>query len=241
MNNDRRSQLLLVGFMAVVLGLRLVFNLNPISQLTDRLFGSVAQRLDHWSDSGNDSSLSPSQALTLSNQALTEDNQRLRSQLSFAGRTPYQTLAADVTRKSVNSPRKFVIINRGQQDGVKSGNAVVSGGFLVGVVSQVDNGSAEVQLITDSQFRATATAAGAEGVIKTEYGSLIFDLVPKPLAVQTLIRTDGVDGVLPPGLSVGRTAQAIGTSDSIFRRYLIVLPVNPAQLTEVLVVLEAAS
>jgi cell shape-determining protein MreC len=68
----------------------------------------------------------------------------------------YNIVTADVIIKSdVSIWRRSILINKGSQDGVKSGLTAVSGKYLVGKVSDVGPFTSRIQLITDPAFRCS--------------------------------------------------------------------------------------
>ncbi len=112
------------------------------------------------------------------------------------------------------------VINKGTGDGVRTGQAVVTGGGLVGRVTVAGGGSSTVKLLTDSDFgvQARATSTGTPGVISSSGGSPT-DLIMKttdlkaPVAVGATIATRGtaadaeLRSLFPPDIPIGRVTR----------------------------------
>lgn len=113
-----------------------------------------------------------------------------------------------------------ITINKGSGDGLRRGQAVVTGGGLVGKVDEVVGGSATVTLITDSSFGAQARVqrTGVTGVVQ-ESGGNPDDLVMKTTDVKAdvgrgariVTRGTAQDSQLaslfPPDIPIGRVTR----------------------------------
>ncbi len=113
------------------------------------------------------------------------------------------------------------VINKGTGDGVKAGQAVVTGGGLVGRVSVAASGSATVKLLTDSAFGVQARVAGDDatpGIVRASGGSPE-DLIMRttdlkaPVAEGAKIVTRGtasdakLSSLFPPDVPIGRVTR----------------------------------
>jgi rod shape-determining protein MreC len=103
---------------------------------------------------------------------------------------------------------RTVILNRGQDQGVEEGMAVISIQGVVGKIFQVDGGRSRVLLINDinsrvdavvQRSRARAIAAG------TLSGELMLKFLARRqnLEVGDVLISSGMDGVFPSGVVVG--------------------------------------
>jgi rod shape-determining protein MreC len=106
-----------------------------------------------------------------------------------------------------------VLIDRGREDGVADGMAVVSPEGLVGRVVLAAGAYAKVLLLVDPQHSVGArlTATGETGVLGGGgSGDLRLNLVDAeaPVEVGEIIVTSGYDrGLYPPGVPIGRVTQ----------------------------------
>ncbi|HMG39772.1 MAG TPA: rod shape-determining protein MreC [Acidimicrobiales bacterium] len=167
---------------------------------------------------------------------LREENQQLREQLASieAGEVsntdaaeqlaeltrslelPWAGDLPKVTAQVTSGPRSnfshAIEINKGSDQGIKVGMPAVTGGGLVGRVSQVSGGRATVELVSDPEFRVGVRLAGT-GALGTARGQgrgepLVVDASIEPgtdVAAGTGVVTSGVDRSLyPDAIPVGK-------------------------------------
>ncbi len=132
--------------------------------------------------------------------------------LPFAGDVP------KVTARVVSGPRSnfshAVEIDKGTDDGVVVGMPVATGGGLVGRVMQATGGSAQVELVTDPEFRVgvrlatTGDLGTARGQGRDEPLAVDSSISPRAeVAPGTGMVTSGIDrSAFPPGIPVGTVA-----------------------------------
>jgi rod shape-determining protein MreC len=110
-------------------------------------------------------------------------------------------------------------IDKGRSDGVRENQPVIAAGGLIGKVTSVTGGSAEVRLITDGQSGVSAQVfpAGVTGVIRPEVGNpedLLLEHVESGRRVteNTLVITSGftssrTESLFPRGIPIGRVTE----------------------------------
>ena len=148
---------------------------------------------------------------------LAQENRELRDLLGMRARLPATTRGAQILYQLADPYTLAVVIDRGQQDGVQPGSAVMDGFGVLGQVTRVHWATAEVRLLVDPRQ--------AMAVINTRTGqrSLAFGLPAdwgadahielrfEPIATQAMVgdvlTTSGIDGVYPPGLPVAQIVQ----------------------------------
>jgi rod shape-determining protein MreC len=156
--------------------------------------------------------------------AALAENAQLRKLLSLdrGGAIPsgYKEVTGEVTARSPTVWFADVMIDVGSGDGVAVDDPVVNGDGLVGTVSSVTGGSAQVALIADgsSAVSAKVVPLGVQGVIKPEVGNpgdLILDFIDsardihKGQAVVTAgWRAQGLASHFPPNLPIGEVTRA---------------------------------
>jgi rod shape-determining protein MreC len=168
------------------------------------------------------------------NERLRADVARLREEQARAAdvdellklRTvrPNDTYAlAAVVGRDPNVLRKLLLINRGDDDGIREGMPVLGrGGALVGTVERVQGGMSWVRLITDAQSdvnaliqesRAQAMASGQpSGAIAMEFLAQGVEVKPGDTVL-----TSGLGGSYPAGLLIGRVAKVDGNALDVFK------------------------
>ena len=112
-----------------------------------------------------------------------------------------------------------VKIDKGSSDGLKVDQPVIAARGLVGKVTQVTGGTAEVRLITDASSAVTAQVmpAGASGVVRPQVGNpddLLLDLVEgdRRVTEDTTVVTSGftsskVESLFPRGIPIGKVTK----------------------------------
>jgi rod shape-determining protein MreC len=158
-------------------------------------------------------------------QAALQENTQLRKALGFdrgsaLAESGLDPVTARVVSRSPTIWTSTLTIDVGSGDGVHPDDPVTSGGAMVGRVSSVEGGSAQVTLITDdsSAISAKVLPAGIQGVTRPVIGEpdeLILDYLNsmKPIAVGSPVVTSGweVDGEgsrYPPNLPIGEITKA---------------------------------
>jgi rod shape-determining protein MreC len=124
-------------------------------------------------------------------------------------------IAARVIARSPTVWYSSVKIDKGSGDGVRVDQPVLAAGGLVGKVTQVTGGTAEVRLITDASSAVTAQVmpAGASGVVRPQVGNpndLLLDLIEgdRRVTEDTTVVTSGftstkVESLFPRGIPIG--------------------------------------
>jgi rod shape-determining protein MreC len=170
--------------------------------------------------------------------------ERLRSFLGLAEAGIGKTVAARVIGRAPTPTRSLqtVTIDRGQSDGVKANDSVITPEGVVGRVLSVGTGSAVVQLITDAQseigamFRESRVQALFKGTgsrdlelsyIDDDYG----------IEVGAEVVTSGLDRIHPKGLPLA-IISSVGAKGDHFKMMFARPRVDLSRLEDVLVVIE---
>jgi rod shape-determining protein MreC len=128
-------------------------------------------------------------------------------------------VAARVIARSPSVWYSSVKIDKGSGDGVEEDQPVIAARGLIGKVTQVTGGTAEVRLITDASSAVTAQVMpeGASGVVRPQVGNpsdLLLDLVEgdRRVTEDTTVVTSGftstrVESLFPRGIPIGRVTK----------------------------------
>lgn len=121
-----------------------------------------------------------------------------------------------------------VAIDKGADDGVAAGDAVVvDGGHLYGVVHRVDAGSAVVRLAHSKASRIPSAILGTArtiGLVAGQEGTLLnMAYIPEDtdIAVGSVVVTSGLDSRLPPNLVLGVVTSVLHEDAAPFLEALI--------------------
>lgn len=103
-----------------------------------------------------------------------------------------------------------IALNKGQQDGITVGNAVVIGdGHLLGIVTGVTESSSIVRLTQSRESKIPAAILGQTrtiGLVEGQQGSVLhMQYIPEDAVIQAgdLVVTSGLEGSLPYGIVIG--------------------------------------
>ena len=155
-------------------------------------------------------------------EALRQENQRLRTLLEATQGRAYTFQFAEMKRVDLDPFSHKVWIDRGSQEGVVIGQAVIDGLGIVGQVEDVHRHLAAVRLISDPdhalpvQINRTGLRTVAYGSGETSY--LLMPNVPLQADVSPgdMIVTSGLGDRFPPGFPVGEVERVQRDSGATF-------------------------
>lgn len=138
-----------------------------------------------------------------------------------------------------------LIIDRGESDGVKTGDPVVSGSYLVGTISKVNKSYSVVETLLNPKINISAmesrsreTSYVTSTVQQALKGNCVFAGLDTSTAVSPggIIITSGIGGVYPKGLIIGHVSRIL-ESEYDLTSYAVVVPsVDFSSLEDVFVV-----
>jgi rod shape-determining protein MreC len=146
-------------------------------------------------------------------EALRAENTQLRRLLEARERVPRESTLAEILYQGRDPFSRKVIIDKGSQQGIAPGQAVIDDVGVVGQVTRVHPFLAEVTLITDKEqrtpvevvrngLRAVVYGGGDKGTLDLSYTASNADVQADDLLV-----TSGIDGTYPPGLPVAKVTK----------------------------------
>ncbi len=170
-----------------------------------------------------------------------KENESLQKLLGFVEAHNYTYEAAEVIAFDSSNIRGMVTINKGSENGLKPGMAVISDGFLVGQISEVFERTAKVQLVTDptSAIPVTLQSSTTSGIAKGEIGfGLSMEKIPQgeKIGEGDIVITSGLGGEMPKGLILGQVEQVERLENSLFMDALVRPSADTANLFRVLVI-----
>lgn len=178
-------------------------------------------------------------------EALRAENAELRQMLEARRRLPRQSTFAEILYSGRDPFSRKIVIDKGSQQGIRAGQAVVDDVGVIGQVTRVYPMLAEVTLITDKEQAIPvqvvrnglrAVAYGGEG------GTLDLRFMAANADVQNgdLIVTSGIDGTYPAGLPVAKVSRIERDAAYAFARISCVPIAGTDQHRQVLVVSQEA-
>jgi len=142
---------------------------------------------------------------------LEAENNALRSLLNFVPDKQARFVTARVIADTGGAFANSILLNTGQREGVRKGQAAVSGDGLVGRIAGVGKRSSRVLLITDlnSRIPVVVQPAGVRAIMagdNSEHPRLIHLPPGAIVGGGDRVVTSGHGGAFPPGLPVGRVS-----------------------------------
>lgn len=153
---------------------------------------------------------------------LEQENASLRGLLQMSKRVEVKSIAAEILYNAPDPFARKVILDRGAQQGVEAGLAVVDASGVIGQVTRVHPVQSEVTLLTDrnQSIPVSVVRNGVRGVLfGAGHGRLEmrYVLADADIRVGDQLVTSGLDGVFVPGLPVA-TVSAIDLNADAFAR-----------------------
>jgi rod shape-determining protein MreC len=182
------------------------------------------------------------QAQVVQLQSQVADTQALAALVNFSRSNPESAYtAATVIGRDPSPFLRYIIIDKGSNQGLRRGMPVVTDQGLVGRVDAVIGSAARVQLITDptSAVNVRLDKADREAVLTgTLSGDLALDLLPQDVSLQLgdVVLTSGLGGSYPPDLIIGQVVTVRRRDSDLFQQAFIQPVVDFAQLKIVLVI-----
>jgi rod shape-determining protein MreC len=146
-------------------------------------------------------------------EALEAESQRLRALRDSTADVTDRFIIGDIMDVDLDAFRERVLVDKGAQDGVFVGQAVLDAGGVFGQVARVGQLTSEVILVSDAThaipvqinrngLRTIAVGTGDMGRLKLPYLPTSVDVVAGDLLV-----TSGLGGGFPAGYPVGTVAE----------------------------------
>jgi rod shape-determining protein MreC len=166
---------------------------------------------------------------------------RLESILEFRQKTLPDTVAAQVIGRDATNWYRGVILNKGEQDGVRPDMGVVTPAGVVGRVVKATASSSVVLLVTDpnNAIAALVQRTRDEGIVegarsgraRLKYIPLLSSIHPGDRVV-----TSGLTGAFPRGIALGVVTHIEKEEGALFQSAELEPEVDLTKLEEVLVI-----
>jgi rod shape-determining protein MreC len=150
-----------------------------------------------------------------------KENERLKGLLGFVESGNYKYVPGEVISFDPSNVRGSITLNIGKKQGLKSGMAVISDGFLVGRIDEVQETQSKVRLITDplSAIPAVLQNSNVSGIVKGEIGfGVNMEKIPQGSGIKVgdTVISSGLGGDFPRGLIVGKIEKINKLENSLF-------------------------
>lgn len=171
---------------------------------------------------------------------LEEENSVLKEQLNLLNKGTDIKLAKIISRDYQND--RVFIIDKGTNDGVANGMAIISKGeVVIGRIIDASYSTSKVQTILDVQTKIAAVTLDSRvfGLAHGLGSDIMFDLVAKNknLKKGELVISSGTDEIWPRGLIIGKIGEIKLMGNQVFNSATIEALVNIKELMDIFVII----
>lgn len=170
------------------------------------------------------------------------ENRMLREQLDLVPRDDFDLVSSFVSAQDPQRLDSWVLIDKGTINGIKEGMPViVSGGILVGRISEAYPDNAKVELLSSptSSINGIDSVTNSRGIVRGEYGlGLVLGMVPQSDTINQGddVVTSGLGSDTPKGLLIGKIKEVRMSQDRLFQEAIVAPRVKYSKLDIVFVI-----
>lgn len=177
-------------------------------------------------------------------EVIKSENETLKEYVNLKDKyTEYTTIPGYVINKSTSNYSNIIVINIGENDGIKVGMPVIADEGLVGHIISVTSTTAKVQTLLDTSSAVSSIVGTARDSVIVKGNLEITDMLKgtyistsATLLAGDRVETSGLGGIYPKGITIGTTKQVVETKN-LTNRYILIEPaVNFKRLETVLVI-----
>ena len=177
---------------------------------------------------------SADQELNIKIKQLEMDNLRLRQVLNLKNTSEENKISSSVISRNIGSWWHKIVLNKGLRDGVRSGDAVVGPGGLIGIIKDSSRFTSSVQLLTapGSKVGVWIQRNNLHGLligVGTSTPKLIFYSKDADIKIGDYILSSPASTLLPPNIPIG-IIQSINNESQPNAIAKIQLTANPAAI-----------
>ena len=175
------------------------------------------------------------------------ENQQLKKLLNFTKENSEKLSGLEyITGKVIGiSPDNlfnFVVIDIGENEGVKEGDLVITDGYLAGVINQVSKFSSSVLLTTNKNFKITVRLRNTREIaffqgFDKNHGILKYVRPEQDIRVGDVVETAGL-GKVPSGIPIGVVEEVSYNEGDFFKSVKVKVFLQPTKLEYILVLKE---
>ncbi|MDO4641122.1 MAG: rod shape-determining protein MreC [Neisseria sp.] len=179
------------------------------------------------------------------NRALEKEVNELKAVLNLKQVSFERAIAAEVVSNGRNPFSDLLVIDKGSEEGIRTGDAVIDRNGLIGQVTQARRYSSDIRLISANELIVPVVVARS-GIRSLIFGdgnqvSLRYFPTDADLKVGDMLLTSGIDSVYPAGIPVAQVKEAAKASGTPYyqtklatisnlqsSKYLLVLSQKPS-------------
>ncbi len=177
---------------------------------------------------------------------LETENEKLRDALEVSSKREYDTINSRVISRSQDQWLNNFTIDKGENDGIQEGMAVMTPEGLAGMIKRVNGNSSFVEMITTNVSQNNLSVEiqhedeavyGAIDHYDSERGLLVIDNIKNNATVEAgdAVFTSGLVGDFPEGLIVGEVMEVENDEHGLSQNAYIQLASDPSDIDVVFV------
>jgi len=177
---------------------------------------------------------------------LETENEKLRDALEVSSKRDYDTINSRVISRSQDQWLNNFTIDKGENDGIQEGMAVMTPEGLAGMIKRVNGNSSFVEMITTNVSQNNLSVEiqhedeavyGAIDHYDSERGLLVIDNIKNNATVEAgdAVFTSGLVGDFPEGLIVGEVMEVENDEHGLSQNAYIQLASDPSDIDVVFV------
>lgn len=140
-----------------------------------------------------------------------------------------ELVVARVSGRSSTGSNYGFIVNRGSDDSITEGSAVISNGYLIGTIKKVYKDQSEVLLINNynSLIPVVSENSRMSGLLRGGINGLVIEDVPLEGEFKQgeNVLSSGLGGSIPQGIPVGQTVSMQSTKGDLFSKISVSSPI----------------
>lgn len=176
---------------------------------------------------------------------LESENRLLREQLNFIEENKLKYAISRVVGNNLQYNMNSYILDKGADDGIKAGQAVVTAnGIVVGKIRQVSPKESEFLILSDNQSAIAAVIQNKEtsqGIVEGQYGiSMKMNMIPQNEKIDhgDLAITSGIEQNIPRGLFIGQVDKVEANVNELFQVAIIYPAIDYKKLNIVMIIVD---
>ncbi len=176
-------------------------------------------------------------------ETLKTENETLKEQLNVESIEDLNKglILAQTLGNAEDKTQTSLVLDKGSLHGVSSGDMVIKGGYLIGIVRDVTQQRSKVELTTSPTLSVSVIDlyTGTEGISQGQFGtSLLVNRILPGETVRTgdLFLTSGRDGLFSPGYIIGEVSEVGEVSADVMKNVSLRVLLDFEKLGKVFVI-----
>jgi rod shape-determining protein MreC len=222
--------------------------LKPISFVFENTFGRATLYLKsifHFNQIVKENSNLVTENLQLQSRLaklseMENENGILKKELNFMQTENLSTTTAAAVIGKSNDYLKSLVIDKGAENGITKGSAVISQGVLIGTIGEVRQNNSDINLITDynSLVPVVLQDSRGTGLLRGGLGGLTVEDIPLNIGIKNNenVVTSSLGGQIPAGILIGKISETITKEGEIFQKATVTSLIDFSHLDVVFVI-----